>query len=223
MSVRDSSTTSLAARRTSVKSRHFGIGAGFVDKDEALRVKIDLPFEPLLTRGIYIAAPLLGGVRCLFLSVIFLRWKKRQSEAMPADIPRRFNNSCNSASVISVFTVTASKINCECASIRCDLRSPPGRLGTTSPASLRRLRQRIALAALIPKRSAARRQDKPSSIAATPFGEDQRKAPWSCMLTSLASIQLESDSRRFGNPNRFIPVGKCASALLRVLCRGIPP
>jgi len=167
MSVRDSSTTSLAARRTSVKSRHFGIGAGFVDKDEALRVKIDLPFEPLLTRGIYIAAPLLGGVRCLFLSVIFLRWKKRQSEAMPADIPRRFNNSCNSASVISVFTVTASKINCECASIRCDLRSPPGRLGTTSPASLRRLRQRIALAALIPKRSAARRQDKPSSIAAT--------------------------------------------------------
>jgi hypothetical protein len=31
------------------------------------------------------------------------------------------------------------------------------------------------------------------------------------MLTSLASIQLESDSRRFGNPNRFIPVGKCSS------------
>ncbi|HEX6293348.1 MAG TPA: hypothetical protein VFZ66_29475, partial [Herpetosiphonaceae bacterium] len=30
------------------------------------------------------------------------------------------------------------------------------------------------------------------------------------MLTSLASIQLESDSRRFGNPNRFIPVGKCS-------------
>ena len=32
------------------------------------------------------------------------------------------------------------------------------------------------------------------------------------MLTSLASIQLESDSRRFGNPNRFIPVGKCSRA-----------
>lgn len=59
----------------------------FVDEDQALRVKIDLPFEPLLTRGIYIAAPLLGGVRCLFFSVIFLRWKKRQSDAMPADIP----------------------------------------------------------------------------------------------------------------------------------------
>ena len=168
MSVRDSSTTSLAARRTSVKSlEDFSLEELEKDLSEALRVKIDLPFEPLLTRGIYIAAPLLGGVRCLFLSVIFLRWKKRQSEAMPADIPRRFNNSCNSASVISAFTVTASKINCECASIRCDLRSPPGRLGTTSPASLRRLRQRIALAALIPKRSAARRQDKPSSIAAT--------------------------------------------------------
>jgi hypothetical protein len=33
------------------------------------------------------------------------------------------------------------------------------------------------------------------------------------MLTSLASIQLESDSRRFGNPNRFIPVGKCSSEI----------
>ena len=163
---------------------------------------IDLPFEPLLTRGIYIAAPLLGGVRCLFLSVIFLRWKKRQSDAMPVDIPRRFNSSRNSASVISGFAVTASKINCECASMRCDLRSPPWRLGTMSPTSLRRPRQRIALAALTPKRSAACRQDMPPSIAATtPFGEDQPKAPWPYMLTSLASMQLESDSRRFGNPH----------------------
>ena len=47
MSVRDSSPTSLAARRTSVKSRHFGIGAGFVDEDEALRVKIELAVEPV--------------------------------------------------------------------------------------------------------------------------------------------------------------------------------
>ncbi|MGY3582514.1 hypothetical protein ACVIGB_008421 [Bradyrhizobium sp. USDA 4341] len=126
-----------------------------------------MPSEPLLTRGIYIATPLLGGVRCLFLSVIFLRWKKRQSDAMPADIPRRLNNSRNSASVISGFAVTASKINCACPSMRWDLRSPPCRLGTMSPTSLRRLRQRIALAALTPKRSAAYRQDKPPSIAAT--------------------------------------------------------
>lgn len=56
--------------------------------------------------------------------------------------------------------------NCEYVSMRCDLRSPPWRLGTMSPASLRRPRQRIALAALTPKCSAARRQDKPPSIAA---------------------------------------------------------
>ncbi|YBW40172.1 hypothetical protein ACMYR2_2700 [Nitrobacter sp. TKz-YC01] len=124
MSVWDGGTASLAAWRAPVKPRHFGVGAGFVDEDEALRVEIDLPFEPVLSRGIYIAAPLLGGVRCLFLSVIFLRWKKRQSEAMPADIPRRFNRSRNSASVISGFTATASKINCEYVSMRCDLRSP---------------------------------------------------------------------------------------------------
>jgi hypothetical protein len=83
--------------------------------------------------------------------VIFLRWKKRQSEAMLADMPRRFNRSRNSASVISGFTATASKINCEYVSMRCDLRSPPWRLGTMSPASLRRPCQRIALAALTPK------------------------------------------------------------------------
>jgi hypothetical protein len=126
MSVWDGSTASLAAWRAPVKPRHFGVGAGFVDEDEALRVEIDLSFEPILPRGIYIAAPLLGGVRCLFLSVILLRWKKRQSEAMPADIPRRFNRSRNSASVISGFTATASKINCEYVSMRCDLRSLPG-------------------------------------------------------------------------------------------------
>ncbi|WP_375779167.1 hypothetical protein ACE103_09275 [Bradyrhizobium sp. ma5] len=73
-----------------VKPRHFRVGAGFVDEDETLRVKIDLPFEPLLTRGIYIAAPLLGGVRCLSLSVIFLRWKERRSDAMPARYSTRF-------------------------------------------------------------------------------------------------------------------------------------
>ncbi len=95
MSVWDGSTASLAAWRAPVKPRHFGVGAGFVDEDEALRVEIDFPFEPIFPRGIYIAAPLLGGVRCLFLSVIFLRWKKRQSEAMLADIPRRFNRSRN--------------------------------------------------------------------------------------------------------------------------------
>ena len=59
--VREGQQHDIARRAANVlKSRHFGIGAGFVDKDEALRVKIDLPFEPLLTRGIYIAAPLLG-------------------------------------------------------------------------------------------------------------------------------------------------------------------
>ena len=83
MSVWDGSTASLAAWRALVKLRHFSVGAGFVDEDEALRVEIDLPFEPILTCGIFFAAPLLGSVRCLFLSVIFLRWKKRQSEATP--------------------------------------------------------------------------------------------------------------------------------------------
>jgi hypothetical protein len=89
------------------------------------------------------------------------------------------------------------------------------------PASLRRPRQRIALAALTPKCSAACRQDKPPSIAAITFDEDQPKAPWPYMLTSFASRQLEADSRRFGNPQRFIPVGKGSSVTFIWLQAGL--
>jgi hypothetical protein len=84
----------IARRMASArKAAPFWCWRWFVDEDEAIRVEIDLPFERIFRRGIYIAAPLLGGVHCLFLSVIFLRWKKRQSEVMLADIPRRFNRS----------------------------------------------------------------------------------------------------------------------------------
>src|SRR4029078_12627697 len=86
---------------------------------------------------------------------------------------------------------TASKINCEYVSMRCDLRSRPWRLGTMPPASLRQPRHRIALAALTPKCSAAQvtinRGDHPLG---------QRKATWPYMLTSLASMQLDSHSGR---------------------------
>jgi len=34
------------------------------------------------------------------------------------------------------------------------------------------------------------------------------------MLAPFASMQLESDLPRFGNPNRFNPVGKCSSRQL---------
>ena len=37
------------------------------------------------------------------------------------------------------------------------------------------------------------------------------------MLAPFASMQLESDLPRFGNPNRFNPVGKCSN------CAGNPP
>ncbi|MCP2001168.1 hypothetical protein J2S34_003654 [Nitrobacter winogradskyi] len=159
------------------KAAPFRVGAGFVDEDEALRVKIDLPFEPILTRGIYIAAPLLGSVRCLFkCDLSALEETPKRSNA--GDIPGRFNRSRNSASVISGFTATASKINCEYVLMRCDLRSPPWRLGTMSPASLRRPRQRIALAPLTPKCSAACRQDKPPLFPVRDRHPDGPKPHW---------------------------------------------
>jgi hypothetical protein len=117
------STASLAAWRAPVKPRHLGVGAGFIDEDEALRVQIDLPSNQS-SRAAFIS-PLLG-VRCPFFKCD-LSALEETPESMLADIPQRFNRSRNSASVISGFTVTASKINCEYLSMCCDLWSPPWR------------------------------------------------------------------------------------------------
>lgn len=166
MSVRDGGPASLAAWLTPVKARHHGVGSCLIDKDETLQIEIELAVKPRLSRGVHIATSLLGGVSRLFLSVIFLRWKNRQSEAMLALAPWSFSLSRNSASVMSDFVSTAFRIKGTCASMRRYLRSPSCCLGEKSPASRWRLRHRIALAALTPNRSAACRQDKPPSIAA---------------------------------------------------------
>jgi hypothetical protein len=166
MSMRDGGPASLATWRASVKARHLCIGAGLVDEDETVGIEIKLALEPRLAGGVYIAAALFGGVRCLFLRVIFRRLKKRQSEATLAETPCSINFPRSSTSVMSDFAVTASRINRACASMRRDLRSPPCCLGAKSPAFCRRARQRMALAALTPNRSAAALHDKPPSIAA---------------------------------------------------------
>ena len=48
MAMRHGSAASLASGRTTVKARHFGVGGGLVDEDDARRIEIELPFGPRL-------------------------------------------------------------------------------------------------------------------------------------------------------------------------------
>ena len=126
MAMRHGSAASLASGRTTVKARHFGVGGGLVDEDDARRIEVELPFEPRLARRVHRAATLFGGVRRLFLRVILRRLKNRQSVPMATVTPRSFNCSRSSESVISLLAATAERISSACASIRCEWRSPPG-------------------------------------------------------------------------------------------------
>ena len=58
----------LAARRPPVPARHVGGGPSLVDKDEALRVEIELSLEPVLAPLHDVRSILLAGVRGLFFA-----------------------------------------------------------------------------------------------------------------------------------------------------------
>jgi hypothetical protein len=90
MAVRDRGGQAFASGSPTVSSRHVGGGPGLVgggpglvDEDERFRIKIKLSLEPFLAAFQDIRAILLGCVRGPFLSVIFLRAKKRDSDEMP--------------------------------------------------------------------------------------------------------------------------------------------
>ena len=56
---------------------HVGGSPGLVDKDEAIRVQIELAIEPVLALSQDIGAVLLDSVASLFLRVMPRRTKKR--------------------------------------------------------------------------------------------------------------------------------------------------
>ena len=60
----------LAAQATAMRAGHLRRGPGLVDEDEAVRVEINLPVEPVLAPFQDVGAILLAGVRSLFLRVI---------------------------------------------------------------------------------------------------------------------------------------------------------
>ena len=77
MAMGNRSSTALPARRPAPQAGHLGVGAGFVDEDELLRIEIRLGVEPGPTRLVYVGAVLLAGVRRLFFSVMLCRWQNR--------------------------------------------------------------------------------------------------------------------------------------------------
>ena len=62
----DRRTATLALGRPAAKSGHFGVGASLVDKDQTLRVKVELAVEPLLALGLDVWACLFCRVSCFF-------------------------------------------------------------------------------------------------------------------------------------------------------------
>ena len=70
MAVRHARPQALSPGRPAVASGHVGRGPGLVDKDEALGIEIELPFEPLLPSLQDIRTVLFGCVGRLFLRVM---------------------------------------------------------------------------------------------------------------------------------------------------------
>jgi hypothetical protein len=92
-------------------------------------------------------SPRCGAVRRHAPS-FFARDLATLEESVPMATPRSFSRSRSSASVMSLLAATAERISSACASIRCEWRSPPWRLGLTSPSRRPIARHRIALDAL---------------------------------------------------------------------------
>ena len=77
MTVGEAHPQALAPGAAAMAAGHVGGGPGLVDKDEALRVQIELAVEPLLALLQDVGAVLLDGMASLFLRVMPRRAKKR--------------------------------------------------------------------------------------------------------------------------------------------------
>ena len=66
MAVGDGGPAALAAPGSAPQAGHLGRGAGLIDEDELLGIKIGLSVEPGLAAGDDIRPLLLGGVRGFF-------------------------------------------------------------------------------------------------------------------------------------------------------------
>jgi hypothetical protein len=114
-----------------------------------------LALEPGLAPLANIRPVLLGGMRRLFLRVIWCRRQKRQSALTLTRAPCSAKRAFNSGKVMSGTSASAAWISSAWASVRYESRSPPCGFGRASPPARRIPCQRIALDALTPNRVAA--------------------------------------------------------------------
>ena len=194
MAMRHADPQALAAERSAVAPGHVGGGPCLVDEDQPLRVEIELILEPLLTSLQDVGAILFGRVRGLFLRVI--RGGRRSAGACRSRRQGRGPRARPQLLESDVRRGSKARIKPSRASIRpsADHRRAPRR---ASPCSRSRLRQRIALAALTPKRcgrltSAARQSPKHTG----PEIEGKRLRH---VCRPPPGRQFESSMPRFGN------------------------
>jgi len=163
--VRHASPQPPTARRSSIAPGHVGGSPSLIDEHEPLGIEIELALEPRLASLADVRPVLLGGMRRLFLRVIWCRRQKRQSALTLTCAPFSAKCAFNSGKVMSGTSASAARIRSAWASVRRESRSPPCGLGRASPPARRIPCQRMALDALTPNRAAAWRQDKPASMA----------------------------------------------------------
>jgi hypothetical protein len=145
-------------------------------------------------------ATLFGGVRRLFFA--------RDPECADGDGEAALSQPLPQLSQrMSLLAATAERISSACASIRCEWRSPPWRLGLTSPSRRSVARHRIALDALTPNRCAAARPTTRRQSRQRHACEGQGTRIWPCTPASFAG-KKQSDPTRFGNPPTIQSNGK---------------
>src|SRR4051794_4350896 len=145
---------------------HGGGSPGLIDEHQPLGIEVELALEPGRAPLANIRPVLLGGMRRLFLRVIWCRRQKRQSALTLTWAPFSAKRAFNSGRVRSGTAASAAWIRSACPSFRRESRSPPCGLGRASPPARRIPCQQMALDALTPNRAAAWRHDRPASMAA---------------------------------------------------------
>ena len=197
MPERHGQAAALAAGRPPVAAGHGG-GRGLVEEDEPIRVKVWLAVEPGLAGGHYVRPVLLGGVDRPLLRVMAWRAKKRDSPLVLVRRPCPATWSRSSRRNIVGWRLYVARISPACASTRCDMVSPPDGLGAASPSCRIRPAQRLALAALTPKRVAASRHEGRRIQKPRRAGADQRTrvTAWTGssihQRTTLANVAMRS-------------------------------
>ena len=154
-----------ATRGSRMTADHVGGSRRLVEEDQTFGIEVGLGVEPGEARLLYIGAFLLGRVDCPSLRVMPWRMKKRTRPLMLVWTPCSRNRSRNSRRNICGRASQVFKINAACASMRCEVRSPPIRLAAISPSRRSWACQRIAVATPTPKRAAACRHEVPANGA----------------------------------------------------------